>query len=171
MDAFPSSFDSPTVEVPDEAANPCGAKCPVPAEKEELLDKNGGGHYCNSIESRLMASRGGCSSGVEAGGSSREDSEEELGVLLNLWSAVEVREGNIIDSGNAGLVQCPLCAADISDLSEEQRQLHTNDCLDKGEAHSQDVSFNYLSCFFFGVICNVNAMVSDDMGIRIGCSS
>lgn len=30
-------------------------------------------------------------------------------------------------------VACPLCGLDISNLSDEQRQVHTNNCLDKGD--------------------------------------
>ncbi|KXG35706.1 uncharacterized protein LOC8062739 [Sorghum bicolor] len=43
-------------------------------------------------------------------------------------------EQNTLDSKRLGSdyeVKCPLCGSDISDLSEELRQLHTNNCLDE----------------------------------------
>ncbi|KAF3446131.1 hypothetical protein FNV43_RR11310 [Rhamnella rubrinervis] len=137
LDSVPSSFDCPSLAVPDESVNFSDVKCSVSAEKKGLLLYENGGYYCNSIESRLMASRGDCSFDVDEVGSSHEGSGEELDALLNLCSALEESEGNLIDSENGGLVLCPLCGVDISDLSEEQRQLHTNDCLDKGEAQVQ----------------------------------
>lgn len=33
-------------------------------------------------------------------------------------------------------VACPLCGLDISNLSDEQRQVHTNNCLDKGDTQT-----------------------------------
>ncbi|PON61631.1 Receptor-like tyrosine-protein kinase [Trema orientale] len=82
-----------------------------------------------------------------------EDFEGELDVLLKLRSALEQGDGTngsesshhhsegdgFVDDGNGVFVECPLCGVDISDLSEERRQLHTNDCLDKEDAQAQDV--------------------------------
>lgn len=154
LDSLPSSFDCPIVAVPDpdETVNLCDVKCSVSGEKKGLLHNNGG-YYCNSIESRLMASRGDCNFDVDEAGSSDEGSEKELDALLNLCSEVEKSEGNLIDNENGGLVQCPLCGVDISDLSEEQRQLHTNDCLDKAQVQdqAQDVS-SKLSFFLFSTL-------------------
>ncbi|OMO86448.1 hypothetical protein COLO4_21164 [Corchorus olitorius] len=36
-------------------------------------------------------------------------------------------------------VQCPLCGAEISDLNEEQRLVHTNDCLDNVENGAEPI--------------------------------
>lgn len=136
LDSLKSSFDCPIVPAADESVDGCSVNCSVSAEKKGLSNKNGG-YYCNSIESRLMGSRGDCRFDVGKVNSSDEGSEEELDVLLNLCSALEEREDDLIGDESGGLVQCPLCGVDISNLSEELRQLHTNDCLDKGEAQAQ----------------------------------
>lgn len=47
-------------------------------------------------------------------------------------------------------VSCPLCATDISGLSDEMRQIHTNECLDKVEYPTGVrtwLDFINLSCF------------------------
>ncbi|KAG0469528.1 hypothetical protein HPP92_016228 [Vanilla planifolia] len=38
-------------------------------------------------------------------------------------------------------LSCPLCESDITDLSEENRHIHTNDCLDKVEKHEKSEEF------------------------------
>lgn len=78
---------------------------PSPASEPKVK----GAYSHNSIESKLVASRTNALSFAEA------DSE------LNLCDE--------LDSS----VQCPLCGVDISNLTEEQRHLHTNHCLDKGQ--------------------------------------
>ncbi|XP_058079465.1 uncharacterized protein LOC131227689 isoform X2 [Magnolia sinica] len=102
------------------------------------------GHYSNSIESRLLEPM------VEndgLGGDSIGDFEPgtQLNDLMNLCSDMGEEEnpnGGVFTEGDIGtnnftmrssVVECPLCGADISDLSEESRQLHTNDCLDRDE--------------------------------------
>ncbi|XP_015884412.3 DNA cross-link repair protein SNM1 [Ziziphus jujuba] len=140
LDSLQSSFDCPSLAVADENVNECTVNCSGYVEKKGLLNKNGG-YYLNSIESRLMGSRGDCRFDVVGkDGSSDAGSEGELDALLNLCSALEEEsEDYLIGEKSGDLVQCPLCGVDISDLSEEQRQLHTNDCLDKGEAQAQVV--------------------------------
>ncbi|KAH0969718.1 hypothetical protein GBA52_028314 [Prunus armeniaca] len=84
-------------------------------------------------------------------GNSPNEDFEELDVLLKLCDQAEegesvgisdgMEEGyGIVEDENGGLVQCPLCGVDISDLSDEERQVHSNECLDKVEIEAQDAS-------------------------------
>lgn len=105
-----------------------------------------------SIESRLLEPRANsisCRNGGDCSeGNTDEDSEvgTQLNELMNLCSEVDAqgdmnREASVLERSNLDVaasellwsdrVECPLCGLDISDLSEEQRQIHTNDCLDK----------------------------------------
>lgn len=92
------------------------------------------GYSRNSIESRLLRSR------TETCNLNEEESgdDAELDVLLKLCEEVndDYNEAEV-----DGVFQCPLCGVDISDLSEELRQVHSNDCLDKCENQAQDVIF------------------------------
>ncbi|XXG40719.1 hypothetical protein AAC387_Pa01g1367 [Persea americana] len=111
------------------------------------------GYFRNSIESRLLVSRVKCSSVVDNCGLDDDKSEEfepgtQLSELMNLCSemgkdhnlnGVVSEQGGNLDVENLmmetnGSVECPLCGIDISDLSDESRQLHTNMCLDSTEA-------------------------------------
>lgn len=78
------------------------------------------GYLRNSVESRLL----------KRSNEQPEDDTEELDVLLKLCE-----QADVVDS-----VQCPLCGIDISDLSDELRQVHTNNCLDESENVAHDVS-------------------------------
>ncbi|KAL5559585.1 hypothetical protein UlMin_035796 [Ulmus minor] len=160
LDSIPSSFDCSSVLAPNGIVSPIPEETidvgnvghSSPAKKKGLLEKIGG-HSCNSIESKLMKSRGNCGfTDVGDAEISSEDSEGELDELLKLCSELEDRNGvdgghvghysegdGLVDDGTVGLVRCPLCGVDISDLSEEERHLHSNDCLDKEEAQAQDV--------------------------------
>lgn len=104
-----------------------------------------GSPYSKSIESRLLESgkkydssdAGVCYGDFEPG--------TQLNVLMDL--CCEIREGysengdfyyeenglsdEAFELEGDGLVECPLCGTDITHLSEELRQVHTNDCLDK----------------------------------------
>ncbi|KAL5853641.1 hypothetical protein ACOSQ3_008759 [Xanthoceras sorbifolium] len=123
LESIPSSIDcSHTVS---DYSNFCSPECGV---KKDILKINDG-YLLNSVESRLLRSRT-----VDC--SSNEDFEEgaELDVLLKLCEEVDVSYYEADAS-----VQCPLCGIDISDLSEELRQVHTNDCLDKCDNQAQDV--------------------------------
>ncbi|EXB74918.1 DNA cross-link repair 1A protein [Morus notabilis] len=139
LESIPSSFDCTNATAPEEAVDNVGKDdcCSSPPEKKELLNKNWG-YSRNSIESRLMKSWGDRGFGSGDGGSAVEDDEDEgeLDELLKLCSALE-EEDSLGDNG--GSVECPLCGVDISDVSEEQRHRHTNDCLDKGDSPAQDV--------------------------------
>lgn len=76
----------------------------------ELKKSNKRDYFSNSLESRLVASR---------------------------KNAFDL-EVNLCDEFGSS-VDCPLCGVDISNLTEEQRNLHTNDCLDKS---GEDVRFS-----------------------------
>ncbi|XP_020206250.1 DNA cross-link repair protein SNM1 [Cajanus cajan] len=90
-----------------------------PSSSESLSELKTKGNYLrNSIESKLVVSRTGAVNCAEA------ESDSELGLLLNLCEELEE-----VDSS----VRCPLCEVDISNLTEEQRHLHTNNCLDEGD--------------------------------------
>ncbi|XP_057957745.1 uncharacterized protein LOC131150797 isoform X2 [Malania oleifera] len=112
---------------------------------EEELKVNGG-YLSNSIESRLMVTRLDSRSVVGNAGLSDDESEDfepgtQLEALLNLCSHGDVEDNSSgVDfqehGSGGGLVHCPLCGVDISDLSEELRQVHTNDCLDKGDSEN-----------------------------------
>ncbi|KAK1288978.1 DNA cross-link repair protein SNM1 [Acorus calamus] len=103
--------------------------------------KTGIGYYTGSIESRLMGSslkNGGLD--IEAGPEEEDPGEIEPGTqlreLMNLCSELneeEISEAVVEDLMNCGdgRVECPLCGIDISDLTEELRHVHTNECLDK----------------------------------------
>ncbi|RDX83704.1 DNA cross-link repair protein SNM1, partial [Mucuna pruriens] len=80
--------------------------------------KTKGNYLRNSIESKLVVSRTGA---LDCSGA---DFDSELDLLLNLGDEFEE-----VDSS----VRCPLCEVDISNLTEEQRHLHTNNCLDEGD--------------------------------------
>ncbi|KAK7829700.1 dna cross-link repair protein snm1 [Quercus suber] len=91
-------------------------------EKKGLM-KISGGYLCNSIESRLL------NSAVDnVVGGSENEMGEDLDLLLNLGSDSQLEED---------WVRCPLCGIDISDMSNQQRQIHTNQCLDKDQTQPQ----------------------------------
>ncbi|XP_057985792.1 uncharacterized protein LOC110662260 isoform X2 [Hevea brasiliensis] len=106
------------------------------------------GYLCNSIEARLM--RSGVDPGVnpvehglnEADGLEDFDEDGQLDVLIKLCTDDSREESKVTSGMDLGgcLVQCPLCGIDISDLSEESRLVHTNDCLDKEEKNAQEVA-------------------------------
>ncbi|CAH9145921.1 unnamed protein product [Cuscuta epithymum] len=118
------------------------------------------GYFTKSIESRLLKS----AVGLKDGGVDEELGESsELDVLLKLCREgsegddnsvedEEEEEQNCTSERNdySGLIYCPLCGRDITDLREEQRQVHTNECIDKEDAPSQavgshrDTSYQYL---------------------------
>ncbi|KAK9060596.1 hypothetical protein SSX86_021302 [Deinandra increscens subsp. villosa] len=114
-------------------------------EKNTKL-KGGFGYLSNSIESRLLLrSKGSCSLGVCENACEKvgedveerfEDLEEtgttQLDVLLDLCCSSEEKE---IETGD--FISCPMCGFDISKMSDEMRQVHTNECLDKEQVHNQ----------------------------------
>lgn len=82
-------------------------------------------------------------------GNCREDASEGsslLDVLLKLCADVD--ETGSDDAGDDlkcdVVISCPLCGADLSELSDDGRQTHTNECLDNLEAPA-DVRI--LACF------------------------
>lgn len=105
-----------------------------------------GSYPCNSVESKSLKSRSE-GDGNGNGGFHQESDEdfEQLDVLIRLCS--EGDEEPACDgfgfceqrgSGSEGgdLVRCPLCEIDISDLSDELRHVHTNECLDRVETEN-----------------------------------
>ncbi|KAF9616057.1 hypothetical protein IFM89_028523 [Coptis chinensis] len=104
-------------------------------DKGEFESKKG--YVSNSIESRLLASRRGNSYNV--------NEDFEAGTQLNDLIELCLERGDEFPEGNGlvdGLVECPLCGIDISDMSEELRHVHTNECLDKNDLHKVDPSTN-----------------------------
>ncbi|XP_057799391.1 uncharacterized protein LOC131015148 [Salvia miltiorrhiza] len=91
-------------------------------------------HADNLAESRNLESVGEEEEGnyheVASEGSSRLD------VLLKLCA--EVDEQGSDDAGDDSrcdaVISCPICGADLSELSDDRRQIHTNECLDNVEA-------------------------------------
>ncbi|PIA27600.1 hypothetical protein AQUCO_07600046v1 [Aquilegia coerulea] len=120
---------------------------------EKLGIKSKTGYSSNSIESRLLASRMRTTSrfgGNHINGESFVDFEPgtQLNDLIKLCTEEgdeENHNGADFPEGNGsvdGLVECPLCGIDISNLSEESRQVHTNDCLDENEHPKDDPPSN-----------------------------
>ncbi|KAK1414124.1 hypothetical protein QVD17_29865 [Tagetes erecta] len=101
--------------------------------------KDGFSYLSNSIESRLLLRlKGDCRPSVcenvcekvdvdaeERFEDRREAGTTQLDVLLDL--CCEEKE---IESGGE-FISCPMCGADISNMSDEMKQVHTNECLDK----------------------------------------
>ncbi|KAK8509159.1 hypothetical protein V6N13_062213 [Hibiscus sabdariffa] len=130
LDLIPSSIDC-SLELNSAQNRESGTvKC---GEKEKESLESTKGYLCNSIESRLIRSVSGLSEGFN------EDCEEdnELDELLKLCDEVDEEGANSIEEerngGDNDSVSCPLCGVDISYLNENQRLVHTNDCLDKVE--------------------------------------
>lgn len=147
LDSIPASFDCGTLD----GGGLASSSASVDEEKEnEKGLKSKGGYLCNSIESRLIKPRPDWDFGS---GDGESQDFEELDVLLKLCDRAEgggsvgvngMEEGfGIVEDENGGLVLCPLCGADISDLSDEERQVHSNECLDEEEVQAQDVSIKY----------------------------
>ncbi|GAB2250737.1 hypothetical protein Droror1_Dr00016987 [Drosera rotundifolia] len=102
------------------------------------------------IEGRLLASLGEGRRAVveeeeDVGGSEGEDGE--LDALIRLCEGEDEDE----DEDDAGredgregsvavVVECPLCERDITEMSDESRQVHTNACLDESVLVDEDPS-------------------------------
>ncbi|EFH58287.1 sterile alpha motif domain-containing protein [Arabidopsis lyrata subsp. lyrata] len=101
-------------------------------DKDDCIKVNREGYLCNSMEARLLKSRIrlGFDRGIHEDDEEFVESNSELDVLIKLCSESEGRSGEC-SLGNDDSIQCPLCSMDISALSEEQRQVHSNTCLDK----------------------------------------
>lgn len=132
LESIPSSIDCSRQTV-------CGDTNASTEPEKEILKINEG-YLRNSVESRLLRSTTvDCSVNDES-----EEEDTELDVLLKLCE-----ENNLNFNGVDELVRCPLCGIDISDLNEELRLVHTNNCLDNCEKQAQDVSFAGQEIFFF----------------------
>ncbi|CAL9237070.1 unnamed protein product [Arabidopsis halleri] len=98
-------------------------------DKDDCIKMNREGYLCNSMEARLLKSR--IRLGLDCGiHEDDEESNSELDVLIKLCSESEGNSGEC-SLGKDDSIHCPLCSMDISALSEEQRQVHSNTCLDK----------------------------------------
>ncbi|KAI3468334.1 hypothetical protein Pfo_024997, partial [Paulownia fortunei] len=89
-------------------------------------------HSSNSVESKLLNP---C--GEEEEKTCDEEFFEgtsQLDVLLKLCGDVDEQGNDNARDDSEGkcvvLICCPLCGADISELSDDLRQIHTNECLD-----------------------------------------
>lgn len=112
----------------------------------------------NSIEARLLKSRGNCAPSVcindGVSGEVGLKDECELDLLLNLCSeGDELIDEISVDDFSESLIRCPLCDVDISGLSDELRHAHTNECLDKGDAVCQ--VYNFLASLLFRLLIEV----------------
>lgn len=70
----------------------------------------------------------------------------QLNELMNLCSEWDSQQDFNFGKEH-GSVECPLCGHDLSDLSELLRQLHTNNCLDRGDTREVDL-ISKISCLF-----------------------
>ncbi|KAI3875308.1 hypothetical protein MKX03_000735 [Papaver bracteatum] len=111
----------------------------------ELDEKKG--YLSNSVESRLLASTRTSGTSYSVRNEDHLDdisvTDFELGtqlnVLMELCSDIGEelkRNGGERNGSDGGLVKCPLCGTDISDLNEEMRLVHSNECLDRDEMQS-----------------------------------
>ncbi|KAL9659293.1 hypothetical protein QQ045_024098 [Rhodiola kirilowii] len=124
----------------------------VELEKEPLKCKQS--YLCNSIESRLLNARKDCLIGISSENFGERDFEEfepgtQLNDLLKLCSDEDQLHSNDLaasefnqtigeDVNVDNLVCCPLCGCDLSEVNEEIRLVHTNECLDKMEMGNAD---------------------------------
>lgn len=130
LESIPSTFDSTCQTVCDDSI-----RSPEREQKREILKINEG-YSRNSVESRLLRLRPADCGLNEESEEEEEEEDTELDVLLKLCHENGVNCNEVDES-----VRCPLCGIDISDLNEELRQVHTNNCLDNSENQAHDVSF------------------------------
>ncbi|PHU09431.1 hypothetical protein BC332_21291 [Capsicum chinense] len=126
----------------------CCSGIQKPTNEEELKR----GYLFKSIEARLLNSNGGFEERKEEEEEGEECSELDLLLKLcveegeldgdSLTTELRVQEDYLGVDDECGLICCPLCGADISDLSAEMRLVHTNECLDKEETPRDVVTAN-----------------------------
>lgn len=148
LDLIPSSIDSSFDSTSAQNKESDTVKCDEKKMESLELTK---GYMCNSVESRLIRPIS------ELSKEFREacEEDEELDELLKLCDEVEEEEEEE-DNGiekerngeDNGSVPCPLCGVDISNLNEEQRLVHTNDCLDKVENPPPKVSSLFIFLYY-----------------------
>ncbi|KAG9458022.1 hypothetical protein H6P81_002530 [Aristolochia fimbriata] len=111
-------------------------------------DDRDSGYRLNSNVARLLESES--TEKIEDNGDDDADFEPgtQLKELMNLCAVVggvdlHIQEANDVTREDiTGTVDCPLCGTDISELNEELRQVHTNDCLDASGASTTIPSNN-----------------------------
>ncbi|XP_010518204.1 PREDICTED: DNA cross-link repair 1A protein-like [Camelina sativa] len=127
LDCIPSSVDC---SIGDFTGPICSLGDKV--DNNDCFKANREGYLCNSMEARLSKSR--IRLGIDSGIHEDDDeSDSEFDVLLKLCSESEGNIGGECSLVKDDSIQCPLCSMDISALSEEQRQVHTNKCLDNSD--------------------------------------
>ncbi|XP_054819313.1 uncharacterized protein LOC129318516 [Prosopis cineraria] len=139
----------------DSVSDGCWACSSEPDDENKWKLKEG--YFRNSIESKLLASRresfnGGHGKSLNANVNNDFKAASELDLLLNFGSELDKVDGSaavafphherdgLHANSVGGLIQCPLCGIDISDLTDEQQNIHTNDCIDEGESKAQDIT-------------------------------
>lgn len=122
----------------------------------DLLKPEGVGDYLrsnNSIESKLLEP---CREEGNICEDELSEGSSQLDVLLKLCAEVDERDNDnardFTETKCVDLICCPLCGADISGLSDDQRQIHTNGCLDLAEG-STDVRASLI--FLIYCICSI----------------
>lgn len=123
LDCIPSSVDCSSASEPfcslAAKVENDGVLVDGKEKKGECFKANREGYSCNSMEARLL---------LKSRVSLRlEDEEEDECCFVESDSELDV----LIKLCSDDSIQCPLCETDISSLSEEERQVHTNNCLDK----------------------------------------
>ncbi|CAA0838560.1 sterile alpha motif (SAM) domain-containing protein [Striga hermonthica] len=100
----------------------------------DLLNPNGNSDYLlckSSVEPALLRPCG--DDGERNCNEEFPEENSELDVLLKLCADVDDQndgDGTDLEDKSVGLICCPVCGADISELSDDMRQVHTNECLD-----------------------------------------
>ncbi|KAL8537002.1 hypothetical protein ACS0TY_012257 [Phlomoides rotata] len=98
---------------------------------------------CNVVDSESLEPIGEEKGGNSDGEFSEQSSQLDL--LLKLCADADGQDIDNVRGDSEGkcdvLVSCPLCGADISELSDDGRQIHTNECLDSVEIQT-DVATN-----------------------------
>ncbi|KAK3032212.1 hypothetical protein RJ639_036142 [Escallonia herrerae] len=151
LDVIKSTIDSSYRVAVDASAHApapaCNSTIVTSTNKPEnmaLYPKGGFSYSSNSIESRLLRSRVNCAPNVcvnDGGKNQREEFEPgpKLDVLLKLCTEedqhpIAAEFLHCKENGSdGGLICCPMCGVDISSLTHEMRQVHTNECLDEEE--------------------------------------
>ncbi|KAI3965391.1 hypothetical protein MKX01_042872 [Papaver californicum] len=136
-------FENCSLNADDNGGSNNGEQSPEIKKKGfELDEKND--YLSNSVESRLLASTRTSGTSYSVLNDDHLDdisvTDFELGTQLNVLMELcsEIGEelntnGGKQNGSDGGLVKCPLCGIDISDLNEELRLVHSNECLDRDE--------------------------------------
>lgn len=72
---------------------------------------------------------------------------------FNTFDEQEPEELESENEKDVGLICCPICGKDISELHNNSRQIHINECLDKEEAKKHVLLLIFLLEYFLDLIC------------------